>query len=42
MPVNLTINPEGQLIDNGWKDKDSTWTAERLERVVTPLLNNSR
>ena len=38
IPVNFTINREGQLIDNGWKDKDSTWTAERLERVVTPLL----
>jgi hypothetical protein len=42
IPVNFTINREGQLIDNGWKDKDPTWTAERLERVVTPLLNNSR
>jgi thiol-disulfide isomerase/thioredoxin len=38
IPVNFTINREGRLIDNGWKDKDSTWTAERLERVVTPLL----
>ena len=38
IPVNFTINREGQLIDNGWKDKDSTWTPERLERVVTPLL----
>lgn len=42
IPVNFTINREGQLIDNGWKDKDSTWTSERLERIVTPLLNNSR
>jgi cytochrome c biogenesis protein CcmG, thiol:disulfide interchange protein DsbE len=41
IPVNFTINREGQLIDNGWKDKDSTWTAERLERVVTPLFKNS-
>jgi thiol-disulfide isomerase/thioredoxin len=42
IPVNFTINREGQLIDNGWKDKEPTWTAERLERVVTPLLGNSR
>jgi cytochrome c biogenesis protein CcmG/thiol:disulfide interchange protein DsbE len=42
IPVNFTINREGHLTDNGWKDKDSTWTAERLERIVTPLLNNSR
>ncbi|HXA37307.1 MAG TPA: TlpA disulfide reductase family protein [Steroidobacteraceae bacterium] len=41
IPVNFTINREGQLIDNGWKEKDSTWTAERLDRVVTPLLENS-
>jgi cytochrome c biogenesis protein CcmG, thiol:disulfide interchange protein DsbE len=38
IPVNFTINRDGQLIDNGWKDKDSPWTPERLERVVTPLL----
>jgi cytochrome c biogenesis protein CcmG/thiol:disulfide interchange protein DsbE len=42
IPVNFTINRDGRLIDDGWKDKDSTWTAERLERIVTPLLNNSR
>jgi cytochrome c biogenesis protein CcmG/thiol:disulfide interchange protein DsbE len=41
IPVNFTINRKGQLIDNGWKDKDSTWTVERLERVVDPLFNNS-
>lgn len=40
IPVNFTINREGQLIDNGWKDKESTWTPARLERIVTPLLNN--
>jgi cytochrome c biogenesis protein CcmG/thiol:disulfide interchange protein DsbE len=38
IPVNFTINREGQLIQDGWKDKDPTWTAERLERVVTPQL----
>jgi cytochrome c biogenesis protein CcmG, thiol:disulfide interchange protein DsbE len=40
IPVNFTIDRRGRLIDNGWKDKDSTWTAERLERIVTPLLND--
>jgi cytochrome c biogenesis protein CcmG, thiol:disulfide interchange protein DsbE len=40
IPVNFTINRAGQLIDDGWKDKDSTWTAERLERIVTPLLSH--
>jgi cytochrome c biogenesis protein CcmG/thiol:disulfide interchange protein DsbE len=41
IPVNFTINRQGQLIDDGWKEKDSTWTVERLERIVTPLLNKS-
>jgi cytochrome c biogenesis protein CcmG/thiol:disulfide interchange protein DsbE len=41
IPVNFTISREGQLIDDGWKDKDSTWTSARLERIVTPLLKNS-
>jgi len=40
IPVNFTIDRHGRLIDNGWKDKDSTWTVERLERVVTPLLSD--
>src|ERR1700675_2832183 len=40
IPVNFTINRKGQLIDDGWKNKDSTWTPERLERVVTPLLGS--
>ena len=41
IPANFTINREGQLIDNGWKDKESSWTAERLERIVTPLLDGA-
>ena len=41
IPVNFTINREGQLIDDGWKDKDSTWTVSRLERIVTPLFGRS-
>lgn len=38
IPVNFTIDRQGKLVDNGWKDKQPTWTQERLERVVTPLL----
>jgi hypothetical protein len=30
------------LIDDGWKDKHPVWTAERLERIVTPLLATGR
>ena len=39
IPVNFTIDRQGRLIDDGWKDKQATWTAERLERIVAPLLN---
>jgi cytochrome c biogenesis protein CcmG, thiol:disulfide interchange protein DsbE len=38
LPVNFTIDRAGRLIDDGWRDKKPTWTAERLERIVTPLL----
>jgi thiol-disulfide isomerase/thioredoxin len=38
IPVNFTIDTQGRLIDDGWKDKEPTWTAERLELIVTPLL----
>jgi cytochrome c biogenesis protein CcmG/thiol:disulfide interchange protein DsbE len=40
IPVNFVINREGRLIDNGWQDKESTWTPARLERIVAPLLSN--
>jgi cytochrome c biogenesis protein CcmG/thiol:disulfide interchange protein DsbE len=38
LPVNFTIDRAGRLIENGWKEKTPSWTAERLEQVVTPLL----
>jgi cytochrome c biogenesis protein CcmG, thiol:disulfide interchange protein DsbE len=38
LPVNFTIDRDGNLADNGWKDQDPMWTRARLERVVTPLL----
>ena len=38
IPVNFTIDRQGNLVDDGWKDKQPTWTAERLDRIVTPLL----
>ena len=39
LPVSFTLDRAGRLIDDGWKDKKPTWTAERLERIVTPLLS---
>lgn len=38
LPVNFTIDRAGLLVADGWKEKQPTWTAERLEEVVTPLL----
>ena len=38
LPVNFTIDRTGRLLVDGWKDKKPSWTAERLEQVVTPLL----
>src|ERR1700722_14530598 len=40
IPVSFTINREGQLVDDGWKQKDSALTVESLKRVVTPLLES--
>jgi cytochrome c biogenesis protein CcmG/thiol:disulfide interchange protein DsbE len=38
IPVNFTIDRQGLLYQNGWSDKDATWTAERFSRIVLPLL----
>lgn len=38
IPVNFTIDRQGVLVDDGWKDKQPVWTAERLQRIVAPLL----
>ncbi len=38
IPVSFTIDRAGLLIDNGWDDKAPVWTPERLQRIVTPLL----
>jgi len=39
LPVSFTIDRNGLLVDNGWKDASPAWTAEQLDRIVTPLLN---
>ncbi|MEA3181629.1 MAG: hypothetical protein QOI59_5152 [Gammaproteobacteria bacterium] len=38
LPVNFTIDRAGRLVEDGWKEKTPSWTAERLEQIVTPLL----
>jgi cytochrome c biogenesis protein CcmG, thiol:disulfide interchange protein DsbE len=42
IPVNFTIDRQGRLVNNGWREKQPTWTRQRLVRVVTPLLEASR
>jgi cytochrome c biogenesis protein CcmG/thiol:disulfide interchange protein DsbE len=42
IPVNFTIDRQGVLVDDGWKAKVPTWTRERLEQIVTPLLRSAR
>jgi len=41
LPVSFTIDRDGTLIDNGWKDKQPVWTQQRLDQIVTPLLRHS-
>jgi cytochrome c biogenesis protein CcmG, thiol:disulfide interchange protein DsbE len=38
LPVSFTVDRNGLLVDDGWKDKDPAWTQARLDNVVTPLL----
>jgi cytochrome c biogenesis protein CcmG, thiol:disulfide interchange protein DsbE len=38
LPVNFTIDRKGRLVEDGWKEKAPSWTPERLEQVVTPIL----
>jgi cytochrome c biogenesis protein CcmG/thiol:disulfide interchange protein DsbE len=42
LPVNFTIDRAGLLVEDGWKLKKPSWTPERLEAVVTPLLASGK
>jgi peroxiredoxin len=42
IPVSFVIGRDGRLVDNGWDDRKPTWTAERLQRIVDPLLAPDR
>ena len=39
IPVSFTIDRQGRLVDDGWRDPHPVWTQERLQRIVTPLLS---
>jgi thiol-disulfide isomerase/thioredoxin len=38
LPVNFTIDRSGRLRNDGWREHQPAWTAERLEQIVLPLL----
>ena len=38
LPVSFTIDRQGLLAEDGWKEKKPAWTRERLDQLVTPLL----
>jgi cytochrome c biogenesis protein CcmG, thiol:disulfide interchange protein DsbE len=38
LPVSFTIDRQGRLAEDGWKEKHPVWTQARLDEVVTPLL----
>ena len=41
LPVSFVIDRAGRLADNGWDADPPEWTAQRLQRVVDPLLARS-
>jgi peroxiredoxin len=38
LPVSFTVDRQGRLAADGWKEKHPAWTRERLDQLVTPLL----
>ena len=38
LPVNFTIDRSGRLRNDGWREHQPAWTAERLDQIVLPLL----
>jgi len=38
LPVSFTIDRQGLLAADGWKEKKPAWTRERLDQLVAPLL----
>ena len=42
LPVSFTIDRDGRLVDDGWKDRQPVWTTDRLDKIVTPLLESTR
>jgi thiol-disulfide isomerase/thioredoxin len=41
LPASFTIDRSGLLIDNAWDDDQPVWTQDRLQRIVSPLLQQS-
>jgi cytochrome c biogenesis protein CcmG, thiol:disulfide interchange protein DsbE len=41
LPVSFTVDRQGRLAEDGWKEKKPAWTRQRLDEVVTPLLTGT-
>jgi cytochrome c biogenesis protein CcmG/thiol:disulfide interchange protein DsbE len=41
LPVSFTVDRQGRLAEDGWKEKKPAWTRQRLDEVVTPLLTGA-
>jgi peroxiredoxin len=41
LPVSFTIDRQGRLAEDGWKEKQPVWTQQRLDQIVTPLLSGA-
>lgn len=41
LPVSFVIDRNGVLMHDGWQDKQPEFTREKLEQLVTPLLEKS-
>lgn len=42
LPVSFVVDRHGLLVHDGWKDRQPAVTRERLDQVVTPLLDAPR
>lgn len=40
LPVSFTIDRQGLLVEDGWREKHPSWTRERLDQIVSPLLEH--
>ena len=40
LPVSFVVDREGRLVSDGWNEPQPVWDAQRLDKIVTPLLSH--